>query len=101
LNSPAASSLRKKGEEIMLTSAVVAIALGIAPVYLDGTVAPSKDGYSSQVGSFRERVDSRGTRHVTGHDARGLPYQLVMSPDGFVEASTGETVVTFQVRTLS
>jgi hypothetical protein len=46
-------------------------------------------------------VDSRGTRHVTGHDARGLPYQLVMSPDGFVEASTAETVVTFQVRTLS
>ena len=81
----------------MLLSAVVAVALGVAPID-QATPAQTVSGdYTSQVGKFSQRVDRRGTTHVSGVDRRGSSYDITLDRHGYVEAIVGDQVVTFQV----
>lgn len=83
---------------IVLTPAVVAVALGIAPLGQDGTVPASASEFSSQVGHYTQTVDSRGTTHIKGRDVRGRPYDLVVDKNGYVEASVAGQIVNFRVK---
>jgi len=83
----------------MLMSTIVAVALGVAPVKQDPqTIAGD---YSSKIGTYSQSIDSRGTAHVSGRDARGQTYQLTVDRNGYVEATVGEHVVNFRVQEAS
>jgi hypothetical protein len=90
-------TLSEKGRMHMLMSTVVAVALGIAPVNHDGSVAVASKDYSGEVGHYTQVVDRRGTTHVRGRDGRGRPYELIVSKSGYVEASVGERDISFRV----
>jgi hypothetical protein len=95
---PQRLSLRVKRRREMLMSTIVAVALGLAPTQQAGNQFVSGD-YSKQVGQFSQYVDRRGTTHVSGHDHWGVPYELVMDRNGYVEASVGSSwIVQFQVK---
>ena len=75
----------------MLLSAVVAVALGVAPID-QATPAQTVSGdYTSQVGKFSQRVDRRGTTHVRGVDRRGSSYDITLDRHGYVEATVGDS----------
>jgi hypothetical protein len=81
----------------MLTSAVLAVALGLAPVQDDGSVDMARVS-SAQIGNYIQTTDTRGTTHVHGRDAYGRSYELIMDRRGHVEASIGpDQVVTFDI----
>jgi len=83
----------------MVISAVVAVALGVAPL---NPASPVVTGdYSGQVGSFTQTIDRRGTTHVRGKDRRGCSYDITLDRHGYVEADVGDRVVTFEVRDAS
>jgi hypothetical protein len=81
----------------MLMPVVVAVALGIAPVNHDGSVPGSNENYAAKIGHYTESVDRRGTTHITGRDSNGRRYELVMTKNGYVEASVGEHDISFRV----
>ena len=81
----------------MLMPTIIAVALGIAPVNQDGSVATATD-YSGQVGQYSQIIDRRGTTHVKGRDSRGRTYELVMNKNGYVDASFGELSIRFRVQ---
>jgi hypothetical protein len=80
----------------MLTTAVLAVALGLAPVNQDGSVDMARVN-SAQVGHYTQTIDARGSTRVSGRDARGRCYDLVMDRHGHVEARVGDHVVWFDV----
>ncbi len=83
----------------MVISAVVAVALGVAPI---NPASPVVTGdYSAQVGAFTQTIDRRGTTYVRGKDRRGCPYDITLDRHGYVEANVGDRVVTFEVRDAS
>jgi len=82
----------------VVISTVVAVALGVAPVDSNGVAQPLTGDYSDRIGAFSQSVDRRGATHVRGRDARGVPYELVMDRNGYVDASVGEWVVSFRVK---
>lgn len=83
----------------MFMTTIVAVALGFAPIYSDGTVEPSADNYAKAVGPYTETIDRNGTHHVRGTNWRnGVPYEISVSSDGNVEAVVGERAVDFHVR---
>jgi hypothetical protein len=84
----------------MLTSAVLAVALGLAPVNDDGSVDAShlnSPEVASKIGKYTESTNGRGTTHIKGHDARGRCYELVMDRHGHVEAEIDEQIVSFDI----
>jgi hypothetical protein len=64
----------------------------------DGSVPASTSDFSAKVGHYTQTVDSRGTTHIKGRDARGRPYDLVVDKNGYVEASVGGQVVNFRIK---
>jgi hypothetical protein len=85
----------------MMTT-VIAVALGLAPIPADGTVALVGADTAKTIGQYSETVDDTGTTHLRGVNRRnGQPYHLTVNPQGRVEGSVGEWVVTFQVRAAS
>lgn len=82
----------------MLTPMIIAIALGIVPVSHDGSVRDVGQDYSGKVGHYSQVVDPRGTTHIKGRNNRGRPYELILTRNGYVEASFGEQVISFRVQ---
>lgn len=83
----------------MIMDAVLAVALGIAPV---DTVLPSRTTvvdareYKGLIGRYQQATDSSGITHLTGFDRRnGRPFDIAVSTDGRVEGSVGDMYVTF------
>jgi hypothetical protein len=85
----------------MLISAVVAVALGVAPVDQVNPTQVISGDYSSQVGRYSKRIDARGTTYVRGTDRSGSGYEITVDRHGYVEASVGDRVVTFHVQDAS
>jgi hypothetical protein len=83
----------------MFMTTVVAVALGFAPVKQDGSVAPSRDNYSSIVGRYSQTVDRDGTTHLRGFNRiTGAPYDLKVKTNGNVEGDVGAWYVQFHVQ---
>lgn len=86
----------------MLMTTVVAVALGYAPVRLDGSVAPSRDNYATMVGAYTQTVDRDGTTHLRGYSrSTGAPYDIKVKSDGKVEGDVGNFTVTFNVKEIA
>jgi hypothetical protein len=83
---------------MIVTTTIVAIALGFAPVNKDGTVEPSRDNYAGIVGRYTQTVDTKGRTHVRGFNRlTGAPYDITLDKDGKVSADTGAWQVEFRV----
>lgn len=80
----------------MLTSAIVAVALGLAPVNHDGSVDIARVN-SAAIGQYTQSTDARGTTRINGRDARGHDYELIVDRRGHVEARVGDHVVWFDI----
>jgi len=82
----------------MIMNAVLAAALGLAPV---NTALPSQtiqaSEYQGLVGPYSQSTDSRGTTHLKGIDRRtGRPFDIEVAANGHVEGFVGEMYVTFE-----
>jgi hypothetical protein len=83
----------------MLMTTVVAVALGLAPVKPDGTVAPSRDDYATIVGRYSQTIDPIGTKHARGYDRlTGAPYDVSIDKDGNVEGTVGSWYIELHVK---
>ena len=66
----------EKGSMLMLMNAILAVALGLAPV----------------------KTDKAGVTHLRGFDRMtGKPFDIAVRQDGRVEGSVGDAYVTFTV----
>jgi hypothetical protein len=88
----------KKGDEKMIMSTVVAVALGLTPVQNEGSVELVRGDYSASVGRYTQFTDRRGTTYVKGNDRLGVAYELVMDKNGYVEGEVGDHQVSFRVQ---
>ena len=85
-----------------MMSTIVAVALGLSPVNADGTVQPISDKEAQMIGSYSEFIDDTGTTHLRGvNRMTGELFDLTVNPQGRVEGSVGNWVVTFQVAGVS
>jgi hypothetical protein len=75
----------------MIISAVVAVALGAAPIQVGpkGAIYAAGQNMSDLVRDYRQSTDRRGTIHVEGHDLKGRPFELTIDRKGYVEGSVG------------
>ena len=85
----------------MVISAVVAVALGVAPVDQHNPAQIISGDFSNEIGRFSQRTDRRGTTHVRGTDRPGSSYEITLDRHGNVEAEVGDRVVTFHVQDAS
>lgn len=84
----------------MLMNAVLAVALGLAPVNSHGLVnlaRASSAEVASRLGHYKQSTDRRGTTRIEGRDVRGRSYELIMDKHGHVEASVGDSMILFDV----
>ncbi|HVU29586.1 MAG TPA: hypothetical protein VHE36_04215 [Sphingomicrobium sp.] len=84
----------------MMISAIVAVALGVAPV--NETKAPQLVKFdeakiAAQVGRYRQSVGRDGKTHVRGFDRLGRSYDLAIDGKGHVTGEVGDFYVTFDV----
>ena len=81
----------------MMTT-IVAVALGLTPIGQDGVVQPVGKDQARAIGRYSESTDDTGTTHLTGINRKtGQTFHLTVNPQGRVEGSVGDWVVTFQV----
>ena len=85
----------------MLTSAVLAIALGVAPI--NESTAPQLVSYdeatvSAQVGRYKQSIRKDGSTEVRGIDRLGRVYHLTIAANGHVAGEVGDWYVTFDVK---
>lgn len=85
----------------MLMNAVLAVALGLAPVKAgqDVQVIQYKPrDYAGLIGRYSQSTDNRGTTHLRGFDRlTGKPFDIAVAQDGHVEGSVGDMYITFHV----
>ena len=85
----------------MIMNAVLAVALGLAPVKPGQQVQVIQyepSAYAGLIGRYYQSTDKRGTTHLTGFDRlTGRPFDIAVARDGRVEGSVGEMYVTFTV----
>jgi len=85
----------------MLMNAVLAVALGLAPIKAghDAQVIHYRPGdYAGLIGRYSQATDSRGTTYLRGFDRlTGRPFDIAVAKDGQVEGSVGDMYVTFHV----
>ena len=85
----------------MIMNAVLAVALGLAPVKpgLETQVIQfNPTDYSGLIGRYRQSTDRRGTTHLVGYDRlTGHPFDIAVAKNGRVEGTVGETYITFTV----
>jgi hypothetical protein len=81
--------------------AILAVALGLAPVKADlptQTFQYRPADYAGRIGRYSQSTDKRGIVHLRGFDRRtGRPFDIAVAKDGRVEGNIGETYVTFTV----
>jgi hypothetical protein len=85
----------------MIMNAVLAVALGLAPVK-PGQEAQvihyNAADYAGLTGRFSQSTDRSGVTHLRGFDRMtGRPFDIAVASNGRVEGTVGETYVTFQV----
>lgn len=81
-------------------NAVLAVALGLAPVKSEKpqVIHYNPGDYAGQIGSYSQSTDKRGVTHLRGFDRRtGRPFNISITENGRVEGFVGETYVTFTV----
>jgi hypothetical protein len=85
----------------MLMNAVLAVALGLAPVKAGQNVQVFQykpSDYAGLIGRYSQSTDGRGTTHLRGFDRlTGRPFEIAVAKDGSVEGSVGDMYVTFRV----
>lgn len=85
----------------MIMNAVLAVALGLAPVnpaQHSQVLRYNPTDYAGLIGRYQQSTDSRGTTHLTGYDRQtGRPFDIAVAKNGQVEGTVGETYVTFTV----
>jgi len=81
----------------MLMNAVLAVALGLAPVKADRAVIHyNPSDYAGLIGRYSQSTDKAGITHLRGYDRMtGKPFDIAVRQDGRVEGSVGDTYVTF------
>ena len=85
----------------MLMSAVVAVALGLAPIKAGQQVQVIQykpSDYAGLIGRYSQSVDKRGTTRLSGFDRlTGRPFDLAVAQNGRVEGNVGDMYITFQI----
>ena len=85
----------------MIMNAVLAVALGLAPVKTGHDVQAiqvNPSDYAGLIGGYSQSTDRSGTTHLTGFDrVSGRPFDIAVAKDGRVEGTVGDTFVTFSV----
>jgi len=85
----------------MIMNAVLAVALGLAPVKSGQEVQViqyNPSDYSGLIGRYNQSTDRGGTTHLSGFDRlTGRPFDIAVAKDGRVEGTVGDTYVTFRV----
>jgi hypothetical protein len=85
----------------MILNAVLAVALGLAPVKSGQQVQViqyNPSDYAGLIGKYNQSTDRNGNTHLTGYDRlTGRPFDIAVARDGRVEGTVGETYVTFIV----
>jgi len=85
----------------MIMNAVLAVALGLAPVKSGQEVQViqyNPGDYSGLIGRYNQSTDRGGTTHLSGFDRlTGRPFDIAVAKDGRVEGTVGDTYVTFSV----
>ena len=85
----------------MIMNAVLAVALGLAPMKSGQEVQViqfNPSDYSGLIGRYNQSTDRGGTTHLSGFDRlTGRPFDIAVAKDGRVEGTVGETYVTFNV----
>ncbi len=84
----------------MLTSAIVAVALGLPPVK-DSTAMQiirfDETQIAAHIGRYRQTETRSGKTRVQGVDRQGRSYDLTFDSAGHVEGDVGSMHVTFNV----
>jgi hypothetical protein len=85
----------------MIMNAVLAVALGLAPMKSGQEVQViqfNPGDYAGLIGRYDQSTDRSGTTHLRGFDRMtGRPFDIAVASDGRVEGTVGETYVTFSV----
>ena len=85
----------------MLMDAVLAVALGLAPIkagHDPQVIRYRPSDYAGLIGRYSQSTDSRGTTYLRGFDRlTGRPFDIAVAKDGQVEGSVGDSYVTFHV----
>ena len=85
----------------MIMNAVLAVALGLAPVNprLETQVIQfNPTDYAGLLGRYQQSVDRHGNTRLTGYDRlTGRPFDIAVGKNGQVEGTVGETYITFTV----
>lgn len=85
----------------MFMNAVLAVALGLAPIKPGQEIQVIQyqpSDYAGLIGRYSQSTDSRGVTHLTGFDRlTGKPFDLTIAQNGRVEGTVGEMYVTFTV----
>jgi len=85
----------------MIMNAVLAVALGLAPMKSGQEVQViqyNPSDYSGLIGRYNQSTDRGGTTHLSGFDRlTGRPFDIAVAKDGRVEGTVGDTYVTFSV----
>ena len=85
----------------MIMNAVLAVALGLAPMKSGQEVQViqyNPSDYSGLIGRYNQSTDRGGTTHLSGFDRlTGRSFDIAVAKDGRVEGTVGETYVTFNV----
>jgi|1186.fasta_scaffold151542_2 hypothetical protein len=88
----------------MMMNAVLAVALGLTPVNLNGapqTVRVS-DSAIAEIGRYAQSIDKKGRTHLIGVDRRtGAPYDVAVDANGDVRGTVGPWYVSFSVKDAS
>ena len=85
----------------MIMNAVLAVALGLAPVKSGQQVQVIQYNdtyYAGLIGRYHQSIDRSGITHLTGFDRlTGRPFDIAVADNGRVEGTVGELYVTFKV----
>lgn len=85
----------------MIINAVLAVALGLAPVKpgVDAQVIQyNPTDYAGLIGRYHQSTDRRGVTHLTGFDRlTGRSFDIAVASNGRVEGTVGDMYVTFNV----
>ncbi len=84
----------------MMMQAVLAVALGIAPIKDSGSaqlVQVDLREFAMHVSGYQQLSDSAGNTHLTGFDRAGNAFDLTVDKAGRVSGTAGDYYVTFNV----
>ena len=85
----------------MLIEAVLAVALGLAPMkagHDPQVIHFRQSDYAGLIGRYSQSTDGRGTTHLAGFDRlSGKPFDIAVAKDGEVQGNVGDMYVTFHV----